>query len=240
MGKHNIEVCFTPALFEYHNIGNVIVVVVDILRATTSICTAFANGVNKIIPVESRNVAHEMKLKGYVVAAERNGYKLDFADFGNSPFNFSKENVEGKTIVYSTTNGTKTINKAIDCYQVIIGSFLNNNAIAEYLVTQNKDIIILCAGWKNKTNIEDTVFAGCLTEKLLDTKLFQTNCDSAFISLDLWQRWKNDLRTLIDKSAQRNRLLEKGLDDCIDYSLQLDQSDIVPIFKNNVIVSNLK
>ena len=180
-----------------------------------------------------------MKSKGYTVAAERDGFKLDFADFGNSPFNFSKENVEGKTIVYSTTNGTRTIHQAADCFQVIIASFLNNKAVADYLIHQKKDVIILCAGWKNKVNIEDTVYAGCLTQSLIDSGLFNTNCDSATTSLDMWKNCKHNLRTLIDKSAQRYRLQEKGLDDCIDFCLQLDETNIVPLFKNDVIISHL-
>ena len=234
-----VEVCLSPALFEYQKNTEAIVVVVDILRATSSICNAFANGVAEIIPVETRDEAREMKSKGYTVAAERDGFKLDFADFGNSPFNFSKENVEGKTIVYSTTNGTRTIHQAADCFQVIIASFLNNKAVADYLINQKKDVIILCAGWKNKVNIEDTVYAGCLAQSLIDSVLFNTNCDSATTSLDMWKNWKHNLRALIDKSAQRYRLQEKGLDDCIDFCLQLDETNIVPLFKNDVIISNL-
>ena len=234
-----VEVCLSPALFEYQKNTEAIVVVVDILRATSSICNAFANGVAEIIPVETRDEAREMKSKGYTVAAERDGFKLDFADFGNSPFNFSKENVEGKTIVYSTTNGTRTIHQAADCFQVIIASFLNNKAVADYLIHQKKDVIILCAGWKNKVNIEDTVYAGCLSQSLIDSGLFTTNCDSATTSLDMWKNWKHNLRTLIDKSAQRYRLQEKGLDDCIDFCLQLDETNIVPLFKNDVIISHL-
>jgi 2-phosphosulfolactate phosphatase len=239
MSKLKVEVCLSPALFDFQKNTEAIVVVVDILRATSSICNAFANGVDKIMPVETRNIALEMKNKGFTVAAERNGYKLDFADFGNSPFNFSRENVEGKTIVYSTTNGTRTIHQAADCFQVIIASFLNNKAVANYLIEQNRDVIIFCAGWKNKFNIEDTVYSGCLVESLLESGLFETNCDSAFTAVDMWKHWKNNLRELIDKSAQRFRLQEKGLDDCIDFCLQLDETDIVPVFKNDVIVSHL-
>jgi len=240
MPNLTLEVCLSPALFDYHKNEDAIVVVVDILRATSSICNAFANGVDTIIPVESSEMARQMKEKGYTVAAERNGYKLDFADFGNSPFNFSKENVEGKTIVYSTTNGTRTIHLAASCFQVVIGSFINNKALSNYLIAQQKPVIILCAGWKNKFNIEDSVYAGCLAESLLDSGLYSSNCDSAIATLDMWKQWKNNLRELIDKCAQRYRLQEKGLDDCIDFCLKLDQTDIVPIFKNDVIISHLK
>jgi 2-phosphosulfolactate phosphatase len=174
----NIETCFSPALFDFYKNQNSIVVVVDVLRATTSICTAFANGVRSIIPVETSNDAREMKEKGYIVAGERNGIILDFADFGNSPFNFSPEHVADKDIVYTTTNGTKTIHKAAECScDVLIGTFTNTSALARWIGKQNKDIIILCAGWKNKYNIEDSLFAGCLAKKLMDEYDFTTICD---------------------------------------------------------------
>ena len=238
MQKQNLEVCFSPALFDYQKNTEALIVVVDILRATSSICNAFANGVDKIIPVETRNIAHQMKFKGYTVAAERDGFKLDFADFGNSPFNFSKENVEGKTIVYSTTNGTRTIHQAAECHQVVIGSFLNNKAVADFLISKHRPVIIFCAGWKNRFNIEDTIYAGCLAETLILSGLYATKCDSALTAMDMWKNNKDDLRGLIDRCAQRYRLQEKGLDDCIDFCLQQDLSDIVPLFKDNEIVSH--
>lgn len=237
--KQNIEVCLSPALFDFHKNKEAVIVVVDILRATSSICNAFANGVKTIIPVETRELAFDMKKQGYTVAAERNGHKLDFADFGNSPFNFSRENVEDKTIVYSTTNGTRTIHQASECNQVIIGSFINNKAVTKYLLQTKRDVIIFCAGWKNKINIEDTIYAGCLTASLLESDKYETNCDSAKISLDLWKNWKHNIHKLIDTSAQQTRLQEKGLDDCIDFCLQLDQTDIVPVFKNGIILSHI-
>ena len=237
MQKQNFEVCFSPALFDYQKNLEALIVVVDIFRATSSICNAFANGVDKIIPVETRNIAHQMKLKGYTVAAERDGFKLDFADFGNSPFNFSRENVEGKTIVYSTTNGTRTIHQAAECHQVVIASFLNNKAVADFLIASNRPVIILCAGWKNRFNIEDTVYAGCLSELLINSNLFTTNCDSAFTAIDMWRNWKTDIRGLIDNCAQRHRLQEKGLDDCIDICLKPDITSIVPKFDCEAIDS---
>jgi len=237
MKKLSIDVCLSPALFDYHTHRDAIIVVVDILRATSSICTAFTNGVSSIIPVESSEKAKEMKNLGYIVAAERNGLVLDFADFGNSPFNFSAENVKNKKIVYTTTNGTKTIHLAAHCYQVIIGSFNNNQAVADYLLRQQKDVVILCAGWKDKCNIEDTVYAGCLANLLLASELFSSMCDSTAISLDLWNNWKHNIRALIEKSAQRWRLNKNGLDDCIDYCLQLDTSHVIPCFKDNHIIN---
>ena len=160
MVKRKLETCFTPALYEPDLHDNSIVVIIDILRATSAICTAFANGATSIIPVADLDEAREYKKKGYLVAAERDGYVLDFADFGNSPFNFTRERVEGRTIVYSTTNGTGIIRMASSANAIVVGSFLNISSIIKWLLEQEKDVVLFCAGWKNRFNLEDSLCAG--------------------------------------------------------------------------------
>ena len=172
--KHKIEVCFSPAIFHEFENPEAIVVVVDILRATSAICTAFMNGATRIIPVATLEEAENFKKKGYMVAAERDGIVRDFADFGNSPYNFTHDRISGKEIVYSTTNGTNCIMIAKNNYRVLIGAYLNISAIAEYVISQKKDLLILCAGWKNKFNLEDTLYAGALSELILSHREFYT------------------------------------------------------------------
>ena len=157
MDKRKIEVCFTPALLPIYNITNAIVVVIDIFRATSSICYGIDNGAEAIIPVATVEECKSYESKGYLLAAERDGKVVDGFDFGNSPFAYAGEKVNGKTIVLTTTNGTHAINESKKAaYQVIIGSFLNLTAVCDYLKTQDKDVFLLCAGWKNKFNLEDT------------------------------------------------------------------------------------
>ena len=193
MSKRNLETCFSPALFEAGAHRDSIVVIIDILRASSAICTAFANGAASIIPVAEVSLAMDYKSRGYLVAAERDGFVLDFADFGNSPFNFTKEKVEGKTIVYSTTNGTGIINLTLSSYMTVIGSFLNIGALTRWLIKQDRDILLLCAGWKNRFNIEDTVCAGAISEILMNSNNFTTICDSTFAAIDLWSLACHDL-----------------------------------------------
>ena len=233
---NNIEVCFTPALYPYFENREAVVVVVDILRASTAICTAFMNGVKRIIPVETLDEAKLMKERGFMVAAERDGIVRDFADFGNSPFNFTHERVKDKEIVYSTTNGTQAIKLASSSYLVIIGSFLNFSAIIKHIINEDKDILILCAGWKNKFNLEDTLYAGALTDHLLAYDNFQTICDSALASQDLWKIAENNLIGYIQKAAQRHRLRKNRLDDVIEYCHIFDQTSIIPVLENDYLV----
>lgn len=234
---HNLEACFSPALYKYYDNKEAIVVIVDVLRATSSICTAFANGVECIIPVGTEEEARDYKDRGFMIAAERDGFVLDFADFGNSPFNFNKDRVNGKTIVYSTTNGTWVMNMASSAYLVTIGSYLNISALATMLKNQNRDVIILCAGWKNKINIEDTLFAGALSEKLLSGNGLSTNCDSVKIALDMWKIAKGDPLGYIEKSAQRSRLREKKLDDCIEFCHKQDLTDKIPVLSEGKLIN---
>ena len=234
---NKIEVCFTPELFKFHENPEAVVVVSDILRATTAICTAFENGVQKLIPIAEIQEARSYKDKGFMVAAERDGKVLDFADFGNSPFNFTPERVSGKTIVYSTTNGTQAIQLARNCFKVAIGAFINIIALSEWLVSVNRDVIVLCAGWKGKFNLEDSLFAGALAHRLLDHAAYYTDCDSTHAAMDLWELASENPLGYIEKAAQRDRLRKLGLDDVLAYCFTENITRVIPVFQDHFLIS---
>lgn len=237
MGEKNLELCLSPAMYDAHADIEAVVVIIDILRATSSICTAFANGVREIIPVSGIDDAKEMKNKGYLLAAERDGFVLDFADFGNSPFNFTPEKVRDKVVVYSTTNGTRIMQMASECHDLVIGSYLNFTSLCQWLNKQDRNVVIICAGWKQRFNLEDTICAGAIAEKLLAGGGFTTVCDSVHASLDLWSIAKNDLLGYIEKAAQRSRLRDKGLDDCISYCHTFDTTTVIPVLREGRLVN---
>jgi 2-phosphosulfolactate phosphatase len=234
--KRILETCFSPALFEPERHEGSIVVVIDILRASSAICTAFENGASSIIPVATVPEAKAFKEKGYLIAAERDGYVLDFADFGNSPFNFTPEKVTGKTIVYSTTNGTGIIKMASLAGFIVIGSFLNISSLAGWILKQERNVVLFCAGWKNRFNLEDTICAGAVAERLMASSLYSTICDSTHAALDLWSLAKNDVLGYIEKAAQRSRLRDKKLDDCLEFCLTEDYTRKVPVIKDGILV----
>ncbi len=236
---HKIEICLTPELFKKYSLDNKIVVIVDILRATSIITTMFHNGLKKLIPVNSLEEAREYKNNGYLVAAERNGKKVDFADFGNSPFEFTSEKILDKTLVYSTTNGTNTINIASKSESVLIASFLNLTSVSSYLNNQQKDILILCSGWEGNYCIEDSLFAGALSEKLLISEKFTTNCDSVTSSVDLWNIAKVDINQYIKRIYQYNRLTGLGFESIASHCFRFDLNEVLPVLRKNYIV-NLK
>lgn len=234
--KNRLEVCLSPAIYGKHADDHNVVVIADILRATSSICAAIHNGVKGIIPVATAEEARAMKQQGYMVASERDGYVLDFADFGNSPFNFIPEIVSGKEIVYSTTNGTRCIHMASHSKAVVIGSFLNISVLADWLIQQDASVLIFCASWKDRFSLEDTVFAGALAERLLNSGKFETICDAVTASIDLWNLAKKDLSGYLQKAAQKGRLASKGLDDCIEYCLTNDLCPVIPIFQHEKLI----
>ncbi len=192
---YNVKVIFSPALLPYYDVNkDDMIVVVDIFRATTSIVAAFEHGVKSIIPVRTIQEAKSYKDKGYIVASEREGKKLDFADLGNSAHDFMSGKLSGETIVYSTTNGTKVIQESIDRQAtVVIGAFNNYTALSQWIKKQGKDVYILCSGYRNTFCIEDTLFAGALADSLLQDQSFISHCDSALIAMDMWKAGKDDM-----------------------------------------------
>ena len=161
-----IDACFSPYLYPVYRDEDSIVVIIDILRATSAICTAFEYGALRIIPVASVDEARRYKERGYMVGAERDAVPVDGFDFGNSPFSYMTDKLKGQTLVLTTTNGTQAIDAARHAYKVVVGSFLNLDALCNWLVGEKRNILLLCSGWKNKFNLEDALFAGAVTEEI--------------------------------------------------------------------------
>lgn len=233
---HSIEVSFSPALFPFRKTeGKQIIVVIDVLRFTTSLVAAFDSGVEAVIPVGSLEEARELKQHGYLVAAERDGLKLDFADFGNSATDFLNPGVKGKTIAYSTTNGTTAMVMAAESGTVVSAAFTNLIALSEWLKTQETNIVILCSGWKNLFSIEDTLCAGALATRLTEMHSHTTTCDSAIAAMDYWRLAKNNPEEYIAKASHHQRLVKLGVDPMLLYTLQTGISASIPVFENGRI-----
>jgi 2-phosphosulfolactate phosphatase len=233
----NVEVCLSPALFPFiHKIDNQIVVVVDVFRATTSMIAAFDNGVKEIIPVASVDEARAFNQKGFKVAGERDGSKLDFANFGNSPPEFETKDINGKTLVFTTTNGTSALKLAAEDHTVFIAAFSNLKALSKHLIHQKANVIILCAGWKNQFSLEDTLCAGALTDLLLKSGRFRLAGDAARAAIKLWHTSANNLAEVLGNAEHANRLRNLGQEKDIAICLQLDTSSAIPVFQNDILI----
>jgi 2-phosphosulfolactate phosphatase len=231
-----ISTCFSPSQYPLFHDEDNIVVVVDIFRATSAICTAFENGVAAIIPVATVEEAISYKERGFIAAAERDGKIVEGFELGNSPYDYQVERVKDKKVVLSTTNGTQAVEAAKAANQLLIGSFVNINAVAEHLISESKNVTVLCAGWKNKFNLEDTLFAGALANLLIEKANASTDCDSTIAAQHLFDIAKDDLYGFLEKSSHRKRLKNLNLEKDIRYCLTMNICKSVPILKNGELV----
>lgn len=235
--KPKVEVCFTPNLFPLHYDDADIIVAIDVLRATSAICAAFHNGVKKMIPVATLEEAFEYKRKGYLVGAERKGEIVEGFEFGNSPFVYMDKKFRDKTIVLSTTNGTVAIDTAAKTGKtVVVGSLLNLNALCEWLIKKEKNVLLLGSGWKNKFCLEDTICAGAIVETLLQTNKFVSEEDSSIAAKFLFLSAKDNYFGYLKASSHRRRLRKLNLNEDIKYCLTPNQTDVIPILKDGALV----
>ncbi|MFT7343525.1 MAG: 2-phosphosulfolactate phosphatase [Lentimonas sp.] len=234
--RKHVEVCFTPGEYDYFKSDYEIVVVIDVLRATSAICAAFANGVKSIIPVSTVEEALEYKKKGYLAGAERKGQIVEGFDFGNSPYTYMNEELRGKEIVLTTTNGTKALDIAKDAEIVVVGSLLNLDAICEWLQKQNKNVLCLCSGWQDKFNLEDTICAGAICESLIDSGNYTSDEDSSIAAKYLFKSAKNNYFGYLKSSSHRRRLKNLNLNEDIKYCLTPNQNDVIPILRDGKLV----
>lgn len=226
-----VDVCFSTILYPYYRADKFhTVVIIDVFRATSTICTALNNGATSIIPVEKLEEVVAYKQKGLLVGGERNVERCDFADFGNSPFEYSSDKVSGQDIAFSTTNGTRAINIALEAKEMIMGSFLNLNSVVDRCASEQKGVLILCSGWRNRFNVEDSLCGGAIATQLVEKYGYSIGSDSVRVAMAMWREAKEDLSSYIRKTEHYDRLALKNLEKDIEYCLSLNLLKIVPTY----------
>ncbi len=230
-----LHVCLTPALIPLFKVEDYIVVVIDIFRATTSICYGIDNGAEAIIPVSQVEecLAYQEIHPEYLLAAERNGEVVSGFDFGNSPFSYTKEKVNGKTVVLTTTNGTHALHLSRNAKKIVIGSFLNLTTVCDWLKDQHENVLLVCSGWKNNFNLEDTLFAGAVTDQLKGN--FRID-DAAIAANDLFEIAKDDLSGYLAKTSHSERLKQLGIEKDIAFCLNVDLTTAIPVLDGERLV----
>lgn len=241
MSASRIELCLSPALYPYKGITqNYTAVAVDVLRATTAVCAAFQAGAEEVVPLDTLEGLEAYRAKGYLRAAERGGKKIDDAECGNSPTEYLTMDLHGQRIAYSTTNGTVCILKAADADRTLVGAFANISALTQRLLEQPQDLVILCSGWKNDFSVEDTLFAGALCKRLIDSGKYESNHDAVHIALDLWQLCQGDPYTYsLHHASHVQRLLGFGIQAAkdIEFAFKNDTCPLVPELHNGALVT---
>jgi len=242
MSENNKPVLFTslsPALLGLYDVSNSIVVIIDVLRATSTIATALHNGAKEIIPVDSvRECIRIGKQISAITAGERDGKVAEGLEHGNSPFEYPESFIGGRTLVLTTTNGTKLLQMALNngAQEIITGSFSNLDAVCDYLLKMNKNVLLACSAWKDRVNYEDTLFAGAVIDKIGDR--FSILCDASCIARDLYKEAKDDLYAFMQKKQATHflRLTNFGLEKDIRHCLTPNTANILPVYKQGKLV----
>lgn len=237
--KPTLFTSFSPALLHLYDVSNSIVVIIDILRATSTIATALYNGAKAIIPVDSVSRCIELgKQIDGITAGERDGKIAEGLEHGNSPFEYSRQFIEGKTLVLTTTNGTRLLQMALDknAYEIITGSFSNLSAVCDHLAAAKQNVILGCAAWKDRVNMEDILFAGAVISAT--RKIFSINCDSSHIAEAMYEKAKKDLFGFMKKNeaSHYHRLMGFGLEKDIRYCLTYDMANVLPQYEDGKLV----
>ena len=233
---NRIEVCFSPGEYHLYQEDFQLVVVLDVLRATSAICTAIEHGVKEIIPVASVEEARSLQAEGYIAAAERGGQIVEGFDMGNSPFSYMDPALKGKSVVLTTTNGTKAINMAKSKETVVIGSLNNLDVLCDWLVKQRRDVLVLGSGWKDKFNLEDTICAGAIADKCLKSGRFFADEDSTVAAKFIFRSSRDNRFAFLKASSHRRRLRKLNLNEDVKYCLTPNNCTAIPILENGSLV----
>jgi 2-phosphosulfolactate phosphatase len=239
MNKPSLYTVLSPALLHLYDVNNTLVVVIDVLRATSTIATALYNGAKEVIPVDSVQRCIQLgKELACVTAGERDGQIAPGLQYGNSSFEYPREFIGGKTLVLTTTNGTRLLHMALSkgATEIVTGSFLNLSAVCDHLKDVNKNVILACAGWKDRVNMEDTMFAGAVVSMV--EEYFTINCDSSRIAETLYKKGRTDMYEFMKKNdaSHYHRLTNFGLERDIRHCLTPDLANVLPEYINGKLV----
>lgn len=237
--KPPLYTALSPALLHLYDVNHAIVVIIDVLRATSTIATALHNGAKCVIPVDSVAKCIELgrQIDG-ITAGERDGMIAEGLQHGNSPFEYPREFINGRTLVLTTTNGTKLLHMALErgAGQIVTGSFPNLDAICKFLIDQNQPVVLGCAAWKDRVNLEDMLFAGAVLSQVKDH--FSINCDSSQIAETVYQDAKSDLFSFMKtkNASHYHRLMGYGLEKDIRYCLTPNVANVLPLYENGKLI----
>ena len=228
----SVDVCLTHQDFDNYDHKGKIVVVIDVLRATSTINTLLFLGADHVKPVGSLEECKVLKDDDYIIMAERMGKKVEGFDYGNSPTKFKEENIKGRKVAIATSNGSKAIIKSEGSKRTILCSFLNIESVVNLIKKSESDVILLCSGWLGKTNLEDTLCAGGIVSGLDN---FEIESDTALMAKAL-HNITDDILETMKLSSHAKRL--SGYDNKVDieFCSRVNTQPIVPILNGNQIV----
>lgn len=221
------------------DIRNKTAIVIDVLRATTTIVQSLKNGCRIIVPVltpeDAVNIKRSNQDESTILGGERKALKIAGFDLGNSPLEYERDIVMGKTLMLCTTNGTQAILKARDASNILIAALSNISAVAQKAVEYDKDIAVICAGTKERFSADDIITAGALIDRLKKMEIAMAIDDLAMVAYNLYDRCRGDKHNALSGTYHYEFLKSLGMKDDLDFCLMEDTADIVPEYSEGVI-----
>ncbi|MBP2071016.1 2-phosphosulfolactate phosphatase family protein [Thermoanaerobacterium butyriciformans] len=215
-----------------------VVVVIDTLRATSVITTALVNGAKEIIPVvdieDAINISGHLERDMILLGGERNAVKIEGFDLSNSPLEYSEDVVKGKTIIITTTNGTRALKKASSSDDVVVGCLLNVTSVADYIYKENKDVVIICAGTEGKFSIDDIITAGAILDRLEKLSPYESD-DLSKASYFLYKSFQDNILNIMKYGYHLNRIEKLGFHEDVEFCTTIDKFSVVPKYVNGVV-----
>jgi 2-phosphosulfolactate phosphatase len=236
----NAEVFLTSSTVTEDDVKGMTVIAIDVLRASSTIATALNNWARAIVPVAdtgaATKIASNLDQSSYLLGGERGGNKIQGYHLGNSPLEYTQDAIEGRTVIFTTTNGTVAISKARSAEHLVVGSFLNAERVIEFVRQAGLDVTIICAGWRNRVSLEDTLCAGLLLHRLWNGREPSNASDSAHIAFTQYVHDKENLDTALRRCNRAQWLMANGYAEDVDYCLQIDVLPVLPYYKENRLV----
>lgn len=214
------------------------VIVIDVLRASSVMITALANGAKAFIPVmtveEAHQKARELPGEKVLLCGERDTQIIDGFHLGNSPQDYMRDKVQGKTLIFTTSNGTQALNRLQEASEIFIGSFLNMNALVGKFQTLD-NVVLVCSGTNNNFSMDDAMCAALFIDEIMKKKAVALS-DFSIMLLKAFHKDNGDLHKLLKDCYHLNLLKHNGFEKDVEYCLQKNSSDVVPEMKDGRIV----
>ncbi|WP_138431197.1 2-phosphosulfolactate phosphatase [Fodinibius saliphilus] len=235
----SLDVFSSAHSFQEEDLRDKAVVMIDVLRASSTMVTALHHGAKGVIPVgdmgDASKISHNLDSESFLMSGEKNGIKIDGYDFTNSPLEHTGEEIVNKTVILNTTNGTKAIRRSGHATQIIVGAFLNLNTIVDYLQQIDEEVVLVCAGWRGRLSFEDLLCAGNIIYELCSGKLPVNARDAVKVAFGLYEKFADDIEGSIKSSNYAVRLKGVVSEEDISYCCQRSKLQVLPILNEGII-----
>lgn len=235
------DVFATGRSFSEDEVKGKTVVVIDVLRASSTLVTALSHGARGVIAVEdmgdATRIAQNLDASSYLLCGEQGGVKIEGFHLGNSPSEYTEEVVKGRTLIFNSTNGSPTLVRCSGAKEVIIGCFLNAGAVVERLKQTEREVLIVCSGWKSRLSFEDMLCAGYLLHKLIGATMPDEAPDGAQLAAALYKQYGKKVVSSVERSNHGKRLALLGYAEDIPYCCSVDTTEVVPVLEDGLFVA---